>query len=57
MPSDENRIKEYCQNATKYTNIFKDLLASGDPLSEEIEDEDQEEDKQEQENEEGKEEG
>ena len=30
MPSDESKVKEYCVNATKYTKIFQDLLASGD---------------------------
>jgi len=30
MPSDESKIKDYCLTATKYTQIFKDLLASGD---------------------------
>lgn len=29
MPSDEGKVKDYCMNATKYTKIFKDLLASG----------------------------
>lgn len=35
MPSDESKIKEHCYNATKYTQIFKDLLASGDVIEEE----------------------
>lgn len=30
MPSDESKIKEHCMTATKYTQVFKDLLASGD---------------------------
>jgi hypothetical protein len=34
MPSDENKVKEHCINATKYTQIFKDLLASGDVFEE-----------------------
>lgn len=37
MPSDENKIKEQCYNATKYTQVFKDLLASGDVIEEEKE--------------------
>ena len=37
MPSDENKVKDYCINATKYTQIFKDLLASGDVYEDEDE--------------------
>jgi hypothetical protein len=35
MPSDENKVKDQCITATKYTQIFKDLLASGDVYGEE----------------------
>ena len=35
MPSDEGKVKDYCVNATKYTQIFKDLLASGEVYEEE----------------------
>lgn len=35
MPSDENKVKDHCITATKYTQIFKDLLASGDVYGEE----------------------
>ena len=34
MPSDENKVKDHCITATKYTQIFKDLLASGDVYGE-----------------------
>ena len=35
MPSDEGKVKDYCINATKYTKVFKDLLASGDVYEDE----------------------
>lgn len=41
MPSDENKIKEHCYNATKLTQVFKDLLASGDPIEEEKEEDEE----------------
>ncbi len=43
MPSDEGKIKDNCLTATKYTQVFKDLLASGDPIEEEKEEEEEEE--------------
>jgi hypothetical protein len=42
MPADEARIKEQCNIATKYTKIFKDLLAGGE-VHKEAEDEDNDE--------------
>ena len=30
MPSDEGKIRDHCITATKYNQVFKDLLASGD---------------------------
>jgi hypothetical protein len=30
MPSDESKIREHCYTATKNTQVFKDLLASGE---------------------------
>jgi hypothetical protein len=47
MPSDESRIKDQCLNATKYTQVFKDLLASGDAIEEENEEDDDEEEENE----------
>jgi hypothetical protein len=41
MPSDENKVKEHCITATKYTKIFKDLLASGEFYETEEDEEDQ----------------
>lgn len=35
MPSDESKIKDYCLTATKYTQIFKDLIASGEAYEDE----------------------
>jgi hypothetical protein len=32
MPSDESKIREHCSTATKYTQVFKDLLRSEDIL-------------------------
>jgi hypothetical protein len=39
MPSDEGKIKDQSYNATKYTQIFKDLLASGEAIEEEQDEE------------------
>ena len=32
MPSDEGKIRDHCFTATKYTQVFKDLLRSGEVL-------------------------